>query len=189
MTEKYLLPCACGAEHAVEARQAGQQIRCQCGMTLEIPTMQAITELQRTEAAQETRRSPSWGAPQRLILGGALVSAIGLAALAVLFWTRPKPPPVTELPPYESWIVWKQFRRGPSVPLEREQGFDETREIHRRWMAVAGVVVAIGLLTMFSAAMIPRKSEDKTPHSTAHGGGASSGGDGAGREANLRSTG
>ena len=56
VVSKYLLPCSCGRSVTVEASQAGRQVHCDCGISLEVPTM---LELARLERAKEAAAPPT----------------------------------------------------------------------------------------------------------------------------------
>ena len=69
VSTKYLLPCSCGKSVPVETSQAGQEVVCECGLTLTVPSMLKIKKLQQadeipkkgtkgsTAAATETKSS------------------------------------------------------------------------------------------------------------------------------------
>ncbi|MBP5620695.1 MAG: hypothetical protein J6X44_01640, partial [Thermoguttaceae bacterium] len=42
---KYRLTCECGRSYPIEPRQAGQTLDCECGKTLQIPTMLKMKRL------------------------------------------------------------------------------------------------------------------------------------------------
>ena len=95
MTARYLLPCACGQKVVVEPRQAGGQVRCTCGRSLEVPTMLKMAKLQRAEPWPETQRPTSrWGWHQSIILLGIAILLGTIVASVHLARSRPGRPPV-----------------------------------------------------------------------------------------------
>ena len=42
---KYLVPCVCGRQHAVDTGQAGESLVCECGATVAVPTLRQLREL------------------------------------------------------------------------------------------------------------------------------------------------
>jgi len=82
---KYLLPCECGEGVAIEPSQAGSSVVCQCGKSLEVPTLRGIRTLdpiQATAARQPTREwSPLRGGIFVVAFVGMLAGA-GIAGYA-----------------------------------------------------------------------------------------------------------
>ncbi len=126
MSAKYQLPCACGRSVAIEPKQAGESVVCECGTVLLAPTMLKMATLE--VASEEPALAPSkigpWGGGQRMeLLGGVLlVAATTLAILAVLL-LRPVsryeavgPERIHEsfqhLSPWQSWRAWESMRIG-----------------------------------------------------------------------------
>ncbi len=54
-----LLSCECGREHLVSQSQAGQEIKCDCGKILPIPTLRGLSELPLAKTAPSTPNAPS----------------------------------------------------------------------------------------------------------------------------------
>jgi len=120
--------------------------------------MQGLSKLERAPVERPRKRAgrAKWGAVQRLLLAGALVTVIGLGLVGYFYSIRPSPPDLGGLPPYDAWVLWQEYRQGPRGRLDWERHYDEHRSWHRRWMVFAGVVVGMGMLTMVSALMVPR---------------------------------
>ncbi len=55
MSLGYLLPCSCGKKIAIQKSQAGQEVACECGKTLQVPTLRGLNEL---ELVQESTAKP-----------------------------------------------------------------------------------------------------------------------------------
>ncbi|MCA9122820.1 MAG: hypothetical protein H6822_36710 [Planctomycetaceae bacterium] len=87
---KYLLPCECGKGIAVDIKQAGQQIACECGKVLEVPTLRGVLDLEPVpEATTQLPPASVWN-PARgmtfagsfaLVVIGAVVAFFGNAGL------------------------------------------------------------------------------------------------------------
>jgi Domain of unknown function (DUF1922) len=161
----YLLPCTCGRRLTVTAAQAGDQLQCECGQRVEVPTLRHLAALEQVEDAP--RRERTWGARQGLVfLGGTLIV---LAAVALVLLQLREPTLIHEplmqvdmnkinkMTPGELWALWPQFEQGIQRTLFALEAatFDRNRyEISQwrqwRWTAlsVAGagaLVIAIGL--------------------------------------------
>ncbi len=124
MSSKYLLPCVCGQEIAIEPRQAGQTVACRCGASFEAPTMREICAL---EPAPDDLRPPpagaTWGWRQGLRLLGAVVL---LSALGWGLWLYLSPPvsrfdvfdpemirkDAYSMPPSVTWDNWEKAKEG-----------------------------------------------------------------------------
>ena len=78
---EYLLTCDCGKEHTVSKSQAGQEIPCECGQPLSVPTLRGLSQLptagQQSAAPQVSPRS-TWTGWR----GTAIAVASGLFVIA-----------------------------------------------------------------------------------------------------------
>lgn len=54
-----LLTCDCGREHVVSPSQAGQEIKCDCGKILPVPTLRGLSELPLAQTAPGAESVPS----------------------------------------------------------------------------------------------------------------------------------
>ena len=71
---KYLLPCKCGKGVAVDVKQAGQQIACECGLPLEVPTLRGVRALEPVgEIEPSSRRSADWSSSRGMVFAGSLI--------------------------------------------------------------------------------------------------------------------
>ncbi|MEE3372881.1 MAG: hypothetical protein VX346_26345 [Planctomycetota bacterium] len=78
MPQQYLMPCDCGAKITVTASQAGDQLVCECGKNLDVPS---FTELQQLEPATDPIDAPdhkrrSWSRLQALLFTCGLLTAV-----------------------------------------------------------------------------------------------------------------
>jgi len=118
---KYFLPCKCGQRLTVEPRQAGEIVVCQCGQSLEVPTLRQLKQLEPLIVEDGSARSV-WGVGQSLILLGMVILLSGVG-LAYLFVREPPQNPfggkspeiihemAQNLPPRESWRMWILLRK------------------------------------------------------------------------------
>lgn len=183
MRPRYVLPCPCGQETAVEATQAGQEIRCACGAVLEIPSMRGLSELERAEAGGAATTSSSasgragksrtgraartpdiaptaarWGSRQKRVFLGALIAAVGLALVVILYVYRPRLPEVESLSPLGTWRLWHELREGLEWVPSWEGGYITATAANRRWTIVAAAIALGGVLLMASSLLVARKA-------------------------------
>ena len=80
---KYLLPCECGKGIAIVVSQAGQQIACECGKLLEVPTLRGVRKLKPVpETTSSSRRVAEWGSSRGAIFAGSLILFVIGAAVS-----------------------------------------------------------------------------------------------------------
>lgn len=194
---KYVLPCDCGQEILVEATQSGQEVTCQCGKRLEVPTMRTLRTLKivkRPEAGPSA--SSTWGARQAVLMLGVLIALAGVAWAGYLLLqkrsvigrldaSRPKIVDIHELSPYQAWVVWQEeIRPGlhEAAPWEEAyqrgmRNWEETRlryaRLTRWWLSTAGTLIGVGVVTVGISFLIPRpgaRRKTPGPRSPARGG-------------------
>jgi hypothetical protein len=149
VTVKYLLPCSCGRKLPVELRQAGQSVVCQCGASLEVPTMLELATLAKAgEEPAASRPAMRWGRRQRVGLVGLTIvlATIGLAVyLACDPPVRPpihpelSPEHIEDLSPVASRKAWRELRREGIAPrYPADAAYEEAVFRYRlRWGATA----------------------------------------------------
>lgn len=119
--------------------------------------MQGLARLEQAEPDEAVARPPSrWGARQRLVLVGLVVFLVGVALGGYFHWTRPKVPDIDDFTVSQTWALWQDLRQGPDRLLPYEEARYEKTQAHRRWMALAGVLAAAGVLTMAGSVLVPR---------------------------------
>ena len=162
MSAKYLLPCSsCGEKIPVEVGQAGQQIECDCGASLDIPTMVGIRALQRVEPSPEDQRPISrWEARHGVLLVGAVITVAALCMAAYVHQIRPRMIDVEEMDPFQTWLAWQFLREGvrrPSFEVNPLRIYQLSQEANRRWMAASLSLVALGLIIMSASLFVPKR--------------------------------
>jgi hypothetical protein len=117
--------------------------------------MQGLARLNRVKKEPTKRQAGTWGIRQRLVLVGSVIVALAVVFGTFLYVKRPIPPRLDYLPPFDSWVLFQQFREGPGGRLEWERQYETARDRHRRWVMAACAVLAIGALMMASSLMVP----------------------------------
>jgi hypothetical protein len=157
---KYLLPCTCGQEIPVEATQAGQQVRCQCGLELEVPTLLKLTRLKPAgppAPATPRRARSAWGPRQRVMLIGLAIMAAGASGAGWELLNRPPWFEVSSCRPRDAVIYWNSLKQGVDRRMHFEINYTDRVNDSNRWLAVAGVVTALGLLTVGFSPLISKR--------------------------------
>ena len=159
MKQSYLLPCTCGQKIPVEATRAGQEVVCQCGRRLEVPTMRKLRHLERA-APPERGRTPSqaWGARQAVILVGSLVILAAMITAAWFYTMRPKMKPIEELTFADTWIIWERdLHPGIDFTSPSERGYLEVRKAYHRWMSVVAAFFVLGVGIVVVGLLMPKR--------------------------------
>ena len=76
---KYLVACACGRQHTVETRQAGESFVCDCGTTVAVPTLRQLRQLPEAREEIAAATGTTWGARQGAMTVSLLLAAVCLA--------------------------------------------------------------------------------------------------------------
>jgi hypothetical protein len=89
MTAQYFLPCSCGQKVRVEPAQAGGQVACSCGKTVQVPTLRGLKQLEVAPpdaAALRRAAGRRWSPVQGAMFSiGLVVTIISLLVLAVTY--------------------------------------------------------------------------------------------------------
>jgi hypothetical protein len=86
MAACYYLDCSCGKRLRVEPRQAGSQLQCDCGATLEVPTLRGLQALPRAEDRSE-QAVAIWTVRQG-IASACVVVAMILFGVGIYHWWK-----------------------------------------------------------------------------------------------------
>ncbi|MGN6544757.1 MAG: hypothetical protein ACTHK7_06895 [Aureliella sp.] len=90
----YRLTCPCGVAHSVSTSQAGQEIHCTCGNSLQVPTLRGLKELPPVDpaTAPEVRYREAGHSRRPWILLGTMFVLIFLSVPTAIFfgWQRMK---------------------------------------------------------------------------------------------------
>jgi len=155
---KYLLPCSCGQKIPVEKAQAGQTIRCLCGMTLDIPGMQALSRLEEAETTPPQFASP-WGARQRILLIGSVLTIIAFGFLSYFYVLyRPERFDATKYCAMEAWTLWISLRAGIDQPPNQfDMAFMRALYVRKLYLGASVVFLGLALLVLSSAFFFPKR--------------------------------
>jgi hypothetical protein len=158
---RYLLPCTCGQQIEVEAKQAGLQVSCRCGKSLEVPTLRGMKQLTPVSPSQAEASAPAstWGPRQGITFLGVVVLLCGLLGVAVLFATRPvfNTPDLAEfekesresalkLSLEESFKAWEAVeKQGLNKSLNPYvRNYQERSAAYSRWLIASGILAGLG---------------------------------------------
>ncbi len=79
MSSGYLLPCTCGKKLVITKSQAGEEVTCDCGEKLQVPTLRGLADLEIAAASNEVKvaKPRSWnpllGIPTAILLGLSVI--------------------------------------------------------------------------------------------------------------------
>ena len=165
---KYLLTCSCGNMLPVDVGQAGGQLVCSCGRTIDVPTLRNLRHLPPVTTA-EPKPAATWSVRKGVIT--VFLIPAGLLA-AVALWhrlTEPKLPEfqpqahaesvekhfdqVTPVDAWKSWIVhYRPLAERGFTPLERSDApqirdaIAQSRFMQGTLLSVAGVCLAVAAI-------------------------------------------
>lgn len=166
MPQTFKLPCpSCERSIPVTPPQAGESLICECGATLQAPTLREIRQLEPIDEARTT--SPSEGASWNPLKGTIFVLGMILIVSGLIGHFRINPQRqslATEAPPFEeldvamdsitpvqAWSAWDYFRRQdleyrdtPEFLANRQKHTELSFYIYLVWgLAICGVVMVI----------------------------------------------
>ena len=165
MADFYWLPCECGERHRVGSRQAGEQIECACGRSLEVPTLGGLGELEPAEPAAaeaDSKRSSgeSWNLRQAGMFVGVLMLLGGLAWAVYLEVNKPELIPIEQMKPIQTWALWQELRVGAdrfaSPPMKR---YSLHLKQNRSWLVISLVIAGAGALTIIGTYALVKPSQ------------------------------
>ena len=161
MAAKYLLPCSsCGKKIPLEVGQAGQQIECDCGASLDVPTLSGIRELKRAEPPPAGRPPSRWEVRHGVLLVGVVITVTALCVTTYIYYARPRMIEMEEMSPLQTWLFWQVLREGvrrPAFAITPFRAYQMSLEASRRWMFVGLSLVALGLIVMTASAFVPKR--------------------------------
>lgn len=177
---KHLLTCpACQRPHAVGPTQAGQQITCDCGAIVSVPSLRELRELRELPAADSrpvlVRQAwnPARGMAAALsilvTLAGLLIAGYGLLVWLQLDTSTPPQADlaagmaeIDRLSTTETLRLWQEYSTtglGPYWPPQQYFALEMAR-FYERFMLVGGVLFVLGAAGT-SVALLTRKSAAK----------------------------
>jgi hypothetical protein len=163
----------------VELSQAGQELRCECGATVAVPTFRQLRELPlATAAAAKSDAAPrKWGARQGTIAASLIIAGLLLLGAAASRITEPQLPQfhpearnkqvsgeIDKLAPAEAWKIWtenyRQLAYSGFAPMQHELSdiIQQVIDQHRRIQSALAVLAAICGVVAFIVFAIPIRS-------------------------------
>jgi hypothetical protein len=166
----HLLTCSCGREIPVELSQAGEQLRCECGATVSVPTFRQLRELPQAVAEPTQVATPrTWSARQGAIAANVIIAALLLLGASANRFTEPTLPQfnpaarnqlvtteIDKLSPAEAWKIWtenyRRLGRIGFVPIEHQltqiiqQEIDQHRRVQLTLAGLAAIFTAIAAM-------------------------------------------
>lgn len=87
MSTKYLLPCECGKTVPVATFQAGDDVRCSCGLSLHVPSIMGLKKLQAVDdgSTPKVKRAPGWSPLQGVMFALGMLILVG-SLLPTAYW-------------------------------------------------------------------------------------------------------
>jgi hypothetical protein len=180
---KYLVPCTCGKSVAVDASQAGLQIRCECGNELDVPTMRGLRQLPTAEAGPadaSAQRAGAWGPRQGMMFLGGVIALIGGLVAAAVYSARPQinvqvnraalQADNDALTLEQSWYLWQHLRQGlDQFTLTETPEFQKNHATYRLRLGLALGAVALGVLLAVAGLFVasPRSPTSAAPQRAA----------------------
>jgi hypothetical protein len=99
-----------------------------------------------------------------ITLVGIFVLLAGIAVGAVFWWTWPRPFPVRQMTPAQTWDLWQRFQeQGLPRRYIRNDPFVQEMQARRLWMVFAGILCLLGIALILSARWIPQLLQESPP--------------------------
>src|SRR4051812_15575201 len=87
MSQQFLLPCSCGQKVRVANAQAGGQVGCVCGKSLNVPTLRGIRQLEPAPVEAQGKAAPTWSRVHGALFAcGLLLAGVGLFLVSTYLW-------------------------------------------------------------------------------------------------------
>ena len=168
MSQRFALPCSCGASVPVGIRQAGETVTCHCGKALDVPKLRDLRRLDPLAESQPVRTRASWSVWQGSLFVVGLCALVLSAGSAYYVWSyrqlynTSKPDPskfsfsndMMTITLSDSWDLWKGYlqlnidqRPTPYHVFAREE-VDQLDRVLRFW-GILGTLGAMFLMASF----------------------------------------
>ena len=154
----YLLPCSCGRDLCIEPRQAGETVRCECGLACTVPTMREVQNLRPAPLSGELPAAEitAWGNPQRFLVAGLVVCSLAALAAVILyiqfpahFAGLPSPETVRQHVKGLSTLETRRYFHQwilPGIDISEQAEVQSKRSMVNLGMAAIACLGAIGLI-------------------------------------------
>ena len=178
----FLSACKCGRRLPVTAAQAGDQLQCECGQRIEVPTLRHLAALERVEEAAR-RRAKNWGMRQGLSFSGLRSSRSRPSACLSCNWKSRSESTSSlfkrtskTMSPADVWRAWPILEHGirRSLYPRRSVGHGAKSDRYPHLGAIAGSrrssSASIGVLLVAIGLFIVRPPRRRTSVCLAHEG-------------------
>jgi len=142
MPQKYLLPCSCGKDVPIETSQAGGNVLCDCGLSVQVPSLLKIKKLPlvgeaqvqsaatATKAMVSTPKAPSGDRVHLSIFWIGLVLTIAASAYCAytILFTFPKPQDVLKKQRVYHFAGKVAVQDSTPIPMDEVEFFRITDE-------------------------------------------------------------
>jgi len=179
---KYQFPCErCGQTLLIDVSQAGQQVVCGCGASLEVPSLRLIRALPPASDVPSKSRRPTWDRGRGVLFAaGVLIAILGLlvAGAAAAGWMtsqRPIAPSpqdieaavagVSELSAPRAWDLWADMRSqglGQYMEPPHSQYQAYVRHVLSVFL-VGAALLATGIAAVAISIRLPRRAAPRPP--------------------------
>jgi hypothetical protein len=180
MNTQFLLPCTCGRKIQVQLRQAGEIVTCECGNSVEVPTLSGLKRLEAVkEPAAPKNIQHQWTVGHALIFVGVLIILVAIGFCGRLLWYGPSDPFANFTPegmiqaaqsrtPLQSLRLWQMLVRGGLEHHKRgaEIYYEDEQKKHAVlwWLWSLLPISGVGLI---AAGFIVLQFKKKKPRETA----------------------
>jgi hypothetical protein len=166
MPSLYLLSCSCGKSVSVALRQAGETVQCECGETLNVPSLRGLRQL--PVETIEAEAQASWGARKGFMTFSLAMVIVSGAAGGALWLASDSVAPMSEqeyreeyrqmletATPAETYYYWTRGIRDPLLYYNEESDYAKQAAEAKvlRQIAYSGWIVsalfAIGMIIAF----------------------------------------
>ena len=172
----YLLPCSCGRKIPVHLRQAGEIVKCECGTSIEVPTLSGVKKLERLEALVEPKIAQHhWTLGHALIFVGGVVVLFMVGIGIYLYISGPRDPYASFTPeqmiqaaatrtPIQSLRLWQMLERSGLEHHKRgaEIAFTDMQAQYRVYWWILFMVVGIGTALAAAGIIVLNLKKKKT---------------------------
>jgi len=164
----YLLSCSCGQQTRVSSVQAGETVRCGCGLPLSVPSMRELRSLP-LAPDESARKSASWDDRHRvafvlvLLAIGALAAAGYLAAQLPPLERQVTPQDVDEWvqtsTPDEAIGMFEDLKRGLVLDSSNAAEAESSRKL---LLWGVGIALSLCIVALVGAAIALRPRAQRT---------------------------
>ena len=174
----YQLPCECGRVVTVSTSQAGDQIDCSCGITLEVPNLRGMRQLKvaappDTAEKRDIRETRTWSRTQGVVFAIGMFCAVVGAGMSGILWKfrseiktsipeeyRPgaADAQIDQMSADQSFGLWQKLRDIPLTPPTSRPPwvvYEEAQTELTFYLYLSMVMAALGVVTAIVSFVLP----------------------------------